>query len=183
MKRLFVVLAISLVGAASLSTPAQAAFGLNSFDVTFLDKEGDPAQAGTHPFTMTTTLGTNFDEELIPDGWVKDIFGEQVPGRVVDTTAYPRCTTQQFLEKNEKNLPLCPPESQVGIIAISLQHAGEWQTFPVFNLTPPPGVLLRLGFVFLGQKKGFLHGAAYPSPPHHPPLQRPGRLAKHGAAA
>ena len=40
----------------------------------------------------------------------------------------------------------CPLDTQVGIAATSASFVGSWSTAPVYNLTPPPGVLLRFGF-------------------------------------
>ena len=145
MKRLVATIAIALLGAACLPAGAQAAFGINNFDVSFTDAEGNPAEAGTHPFAMTTSLGTNFDGELIPEGWLRDILLEQIPGLVGDTTAYETCSTAEFLDITA-GPPACPLSTQVGITAVSTTDAGSWGTYPVYNVTPPPGVLIRLAF-------------------------------------
>ena len=145
MKRLSATLVATCLLVLALAAPAHAAFGINNFDVSFTDAEGNPAEAGTHPFAMTTSFGTNFDAELIPEGWLRSISLEQVPGLVGDTTAYPRCTTAEFLDVS-KGPPACSLSTQVGITAVSTTEAGSWGTFPVFNITPPPGVLIRLGF-------------------------------------
>ena len=154
MKKLILSLAASCLAALALAaSPAQAAFGLSSFNATFTNEDGTPdTQAGSHPFAFTASLGANFKEEgaeKIVEGRLKDFFLEQVPGLVADTTAYPRCTNAQFLEiSGEVNN--CPLESAVGITASSFAAntitEPEWLADPVFNLTPPPGVLLRLGF-------------------------------------
>jgi len=169
MKRLLLALAAACLLAAALgAAPARAAFGLNNFDVAFTEQDGTPAPAGSHPFAATISLGTNFDEEQVPEGWLKDIFLEQIPGLVGDTTAYPRCSTVEFLEKDEAtNQPKCPLETQVGIAAISIFHAGEWQAFRIFNLTPPPGVLVRFGFLVAGSEKVFIDAGLSPDPPYN----------------
>jgi hypothetical protein len=150
MKRFLVLSAISLTAAACGPGAAQAAFGVNNFDVTFTNPDGTPAKAGSHPFAMTTSLGANFNNEtLIPEGWLKDLFFKQVPGLVADTTAYQRCASLEFLETgsgSHAGIPACSPDTQVGLAAVSATEAGLWEQEPVFNLKPPPGVLLRLGF-------------------------------------
>jgi hypothetical protein len=149
MRRAAAAIVIVLLCLAGLPTGAQAAFGINNFDVSFTNEDGTPAEAGTHPFAMTIALGTNFDEEsvpVIPEGWLRDIFVEQMPGLAGDTTAYKPCSTAKFLEVNDHAEPSCSPSSQVGIIAVSATEAGSWETNPVFNVTPPPGKLIRLGF-------------------------------------
>jgi hypothetical protein len=150
MRRFALALTATCLAALALAAaPAQGAFGLHSFDVTFTNQDGTPAPAGSHPFAMTTAFGTNLDGEPTPhpEGWIRDAVFEQIPGLVGDTTAYPRCTTADFLvvPPNSEE-PACPRETQVGIIAVSVSAPGLWNTFPVFNITPPPGTLLRLGF-------------------------------------
>jgi hypothetical protein len=145
MRRLLATLAIALLGAACLPAAAGAAFGLNNFDVAFTNADGTPAtEAGSHPFAMTISLGANFSGE-VPEGRLRDILVEQIPGLIGDTTAYERCTTIQFLEIKE-GVNACPLDTTVGINGAATSTPGEWSTAPVFNLTPPPGVLLRLGF-------------------------------------
>lgn len=147
MKRLTLIcLAACLAVAALAATPAQASFGLNHFDLTFTNEDGTPAtQAGSHPFAMTITFGANLDSQELPDGWLRDFFLEQTPGLVGDTTAYPRCPTADFI-RIEKNVPACPLASAVGDTAIAIFQPDSLITEPIYNLTPPPGVLLRLGF-------------------------------------
>lgn len=167
MKRLVLAIAIALTGAACLSAAAQAAFGINGFDVTFTNAEGAPAiQAGSHPFAMTTSFATRLNGENVPEGWLKDFLVEQVPGLVGDTTAYPRCTTMAFLEKTKEGDPACPLGAQVGIVAISAGEPDHWSTAPVFNLTPSSGMLARLGFVVSGVPFAIDVGLS-PNPPYN----------------
>jgi hypothetical protein len=151
MRRLVAAIAIALFCLAGLPAGAQAAFGINNFDVAFTNADGIPAEAGTHPFAMTITAGTNVDGEQIPEGWLRDLFVEQVPGLAGDTTAYTACTTAEFLEINDNSEPSCSPSSQVGITAVSATEPGSWETHAVFSVAPPPGVLLRLGFHVVNQ--------------------------------
>jgi hypothetical protein len=150
MKRLLPILIATCLCLLGIGAPAaQASFGLPGFDVAFTNKDGTPAtEAGSHPFAMTISLGSNFigeGHDAVTEGRLKDFFLEQVPGLVGDTTAYPRCTNAQFLEVNGE-VNNCPLNTAVGITASSVNEPGAWFADPVFNLTPPPGVLLRLGF-------------------------------------
>jgi hypothetical protein len=135
-----------------LSAPsAEASFGLYGFDATFTNADGTSAtQAGSHPFAITTSLGLNFTgagPEAFTEGRLRDLFLEQIPGLLADTTAYPRCSTLAFSAQK----PECRLDTQVGITANEVTEPGTWISSPVFNLTPPPGVLLRLGFKVVGQ--------------------------------
>jgi hypothetical protein len=153
MRRLTSVLAVSCLAtlalgasAAQASYPAQGNFGINSFDVAFTNKDGTIAtQAGSHPFAMTTTLGANVDADEVPEGRLRNFFFNQVAGLVGDTTAYPRCSTLAFLEAAE-GINLCPLDTAIGVSASATSEPGLWTQAAVFNLVPPPGVLLRLGF-------------------------------------
>ena len=171
MKRLIPLLAIALLTmfpmAAQADHPAKGNFGINGFDVTFSkDKDGAmETQAGAHPFATTVSLMANVDGEGNPEGWLKDFFAELPSGWVPDTTAYPRCTNADFL-RVEKGTNACPIDTQVGINAVSAEEAGHWSTAPVFNLTPPPGVLLRLGFS-IGPANITVDGYLSQSPPYN----------------
>jgi hypothetical protein len=173
MKRLLPMFAIALAALACLPAGAQAAFGLNNFEVTFSEADGTPAEAGAHPFAATTRLGANLDDsELIPEGWLRDIVAGLPAGFVGDTTAYPPCTTAQFLTKLGKSLnlgePACPLETQVGVIgaAIGTEEGVNWTVWPVYNVTPPPGVLLRIGFR-IASENVFVDAGLSQSPPYN----------------
>ena len=141
MKRFFLIFTIGFLILIWIPTTAGAAFGFNYFDLAFTEEDGTAAtKAGTHPFAMTTSFGTNVDSEGFVEGQLKDLFLQLIPGLAADTTAYERCTTLQYLERS------CPPETVVGISANSTSEPGLWVTSPLFNLTPPPGVLARFGF-------------------------------------
>ncbi|MET0305939.1 MAG: hypothetical protein ABW196_06895 [Solirubrobacterales bacterium] len=138
-----------------LAAPAQADFGLNDFDVTFTNQDGTQAlQAGSHPFAMTTSFGLNYSEETgipLPDGEVKDLITEQISGFVGDATAYPRCRTIDFItsrsaQSTENN---CPDNTAIGMTGAALRYPYLWFGVPVYNLTPPPGVAVQLGFSIL----------------------------------
>ena len=97
---------------------------------------------------MTTAFSFNHDAEGSPEGWLRDFIATQVPGLAADTTAYTRCTSADFLAI-EEGISACEAKTAVGIIAVSANSPTDWRTTPIYNLTPPPGVLLRLGFTIL----------------------------------
>ncbi|HEX8688835.1 MAG TPA: hypothetical protein VF729_01170 [Solirubrobacterales bacterium] len=149
MKRLISTLAILAVGALWAPVGAQASFGLYGFDISFRNADGTSAtQAGSHPYAMRLSVGVNFSGEgqaAMPDGRLRDLALRPPPGFVGDATAYPRCPTLDFLTIGEGG-PSCLLDTVVGITANSFGEPGVWAATPVFNLPPPPGVLVRLGF-------------------------------------
>ena len=172
MKRLISSLAIALLTASCLPTIAQAAFGANNFDVIYTNNDGTMGtQAGSHPDAVTFSEGFNIkgvdgNGEAIPEGFVRDFAIEQIPGLLADTTAYPRCKSVDFLS-GENGLTACPLETQVGITATSATFPGSWLTSPVFNLTPPPGALLRFGFI-VAATRIVIDTSLSPKPPYLP---------------
>lgn len=171
MKRLAAALAIALTAALWLPVVAQAEFGLSNVDLTFTNADGTTAsQAGSHPFAMTTSFGVNYLEEggkAFTDGRLKDAIVEQIAGFVGDTTAYPSCSTLDFLTHPFDAPNDCPIETAVGIVANSVTEVGGWFGSAIFNLTPPPGVLVRLGFDVLGTDV-VIDATLKHSPPYSP---------------
>ena len=186
--------ALLLIGL--LAPSAQASFGINSFDATFVNQDGSPdTQAGSHPFAVNTTFAFNrvpvghFPFE-IPDQEPKDVTIEQVAGLVGDSTAMPKCSTADFsnLVTHEGQLfptPDCPRKTAVGGAALGLISPGLILDFPVYNLVPPPGVVAKLGFYALDRpdhrrsrpqewRRIQRHRLAHQSSPGHPDLQLPG---------
>ena len=143
----------ALLAAMLGAAPAQAEFGINGFDVKITNQDGTPdTQAGSHPFAVTT--GFEVDNELIEfptwklSGALKDLFIEQVPGFVGNATAMPRCSDLDFLiAVEEGNSTECPDNTVVGITSAAVLAPIAWINVPMYNLTPPPGVPARIGFV------------------------------------
>ncbi len=128
---------------------ALAAFGLEKFDVTYANQDGSPAtQAGSHPFQMTTSVYFNRIESGQADEAFKDGTFEQIAGLVADPTAVPRCSTADFVTfiSGGETPTLCPDSTAVGAAAYSLFPGGEGYN-ALYNLDPPPGVALKLGFI------------------------------------
>lgn len=100
------VMLCALAGTATAST----GFGVESFESSIVNQEGEPVtQAGSHPYEMTTTIVFNhyFDGEYqahhlgstgeLPEGSPKDIEVNLPPGVIVNPTATgARCTEAQL---------------------------------------------------------------------------------------
>ena len=172
MRRFLATLAFAFGVATGIPAAAQADFGFYHFDVTFGNEDGTMVtQAGSHPFTMTSSFGVNFageGGEAFTEGRLRDISFEQVPGLLGDATAYPRCKTLDFLAPGGSGATNCPLETAVGISANSITEPGSWTTSPVFNVSPPPGVLLRLGFRVANSVNVLVDVGVKESPPFTP---------------
>jgi hypothetical protein len=152
MKRAILALALASLLSVVLATPASAAFGLKDLGVTFGNEDGSAAtQAGSHPFAMTTTinLNTKVDPKLgeLPDGAAKNLVVRLPEGFVGDPTAVPRCSSADFLAIDEYSLPACPDSTAVGTVALRIGFdKPNTETYPIYNLVPPPGVAAKIGF-------------------------------------
>lgn len=109
-------------------------------------------QAGAHP-DGTTAMWFNRDASGGVDGAVDNIYVDLPAGFVGNPTAVPKCTAEQFVG----NPPLCPPETQVGVIHLYLVAGGfgggnypasNEEILPVYNLEPRKGRVAELGFAY-----------------------------------
>ena len=167
----WVVLVAALVGLMALASAASADFGVKpgSFESTLRDStdtaETDP-QAGAHPsrqqvkFDFNTMKSHEYPNgEYYPgsgpyddtDGQLKTVVTELPPGLIGNPQAVPTCSGRDFPPAAAIGPSRCPTDSQVGVVvnqlqAFSGQLSGPFQQ-PLYNLTPPKGVLARLGFV------------------------------------
>jgi hypothetical protein len=148
MKRQILCLA-ALAALLTLPSTAQASFALDNPEAQITEADGSPAtQAGSHPFALTDSFELGYSGEgpqAFPEGRLKDALLTQMPGLVGDTTAYPRCSTADFLNVNG-GVSHCPNDTAIGVTASALTEPGSWIGSPVYNLVPPPGALVRLGF-------------------------------------
>jgi hypothetical protein len=137
---------VCLAAILSTSAMAQAAFGLEDVDLTFNNADGSTAaQAGSHPFSLTTKLvfntklspGLGFE---VPDENPKDIVIEQMPGLVGNPTAVPACTNVEFRAVD------CPVSSQVGVVDVTFDEPGNTERTGVYSLSPPNGAAMTLGW-------------------------------------
>jgi hypothetical protein len=136
------------------ATPAQATYGINSFDVTFTNSDGTAdTQAGSHPFAMTTSFRVNNSEDpLVPDGDLKDLIVEQVKGFIGNPKTMPKCKTIDFITRVEgaPSQSECPNDTAVGAVAAILNNPTGYHPAAVYNLQTSPGVAARIGFMVLG---------------------------------
>ncbi len=152
MKRLIWTLAIAVAAALWVPVAAQAEFGLSDLKFSVTKADGSPeTQAGAHPFALTTSFDLNYEEEggeAFTEGRFKDFVLGLIEGMAGDTTAYPRCSTLDFLSPSSsgEGTTNCPRNTAVGVTANSVTEPTGWEGSPVYNVDPPPGVVLRLGF-------------------------------------
>ena len=114
------------------------------------------AQAGSHPFQLTTSFALNQDANSVtPPALAKQIQFRLPPGLVANAVAFPRCGELAFLTKSTGGFnDLCPENAAVGVVFLTIDEPqnGGVQTYPipVFNLQPAQGEPVRLGFFFIG---------------------------------
>jgi hypothetical protein len=141
---------VAIVAAMVGAGPAQAAYGVNTFDVEFTNEDGSPAtQAGSHPHAATIEFEIDHTEtgpfEWSLSGRTRDLLMEMVAGFVGDTTVMPRCKDVDFLDTSSINTA-CPARTVVGVNAAAVGFPIFWISGPIYNLEPPPGVPARVGF-------------------------------------
>src|ERR1044072_3264893 len=175
MRRL-AILAIALLALAALfASAARAEFGLRSFDVQM---DADPpadltnsttypddpyTQAGGHPYAIVTHLEWNGHpdpksdppNQLTPDGDLKCTEATLPPGLVGNPVEIPQCSAAQLAGAGPNpsaDPPLCPTDSQAGIIHPYLHTSKKYEagggstSFPIFNMAPPAGTPARFAF-------------------------------------
>jgi len=157
MKHLGFGLCAALVLTALLASPANAEFGLSQISVAFTEADGSPArQAGSHPFAMTTSFSVNSKQSptkgvQVVDAAIRNLDVTLPTGLVGNLTAVPRCETLDFLSNVRTE---CADSAALGTLRVVLGGGtgdkGE-ETVPVFNLRPPPGVVVKLGFIVAEQ--------------------------------
>ncbi len=160
MKRLSLAALAAALALALAAPAAEAAFGLEGFDVRFSGEHGEAQmQAGSHPFALETSFGVNLDEKGFPEGAVKELDVAQVPGLAGIPNAVPACSTLDFLTRihgvTQPDTADCANGSAVGLTTVEIgaeiggEHTTETRTAPVYSLEPPPGVAAKLGFYIL----------------------------------
>jgi hypothetical protein len=166
-KRLLPVLLVSCVPLL-LAGPALAEpIGLQSLEVSAVNKNGSPdVQAGSHPYALTTRFLLNNPEELEtrspsePDflpagGGLKGVRAELPPGFVGNPNATPKCSYQEFADRD------CPNDTAVGVATTVFTEGNEAYvnlsgevTFggvtvsdPIYNVESPGGVAAEFGYL------------------------------------
>ena len=167
MKRLIACLSISCLAMLGAAAPASASFGLKDLDVTFTDEAGAPvSQAGAHPFAMSTNIDINTKPEpafpeigVIPDGEAKDLTVHLIEGFGGNPSVAPPCSTVDFIERR------CARSAIVGMVRLVVGDPNTIEVVPVYNLTPPPGRVAKLGFIALGVPVP-IEASLEPQPPY-----------------
>ena len=154
-------LAIALVGALALPGPAAADFGFKpgseGFDVAAVKADGTPEnRAGIHPEALTVDI----ERELaggFGDGDLRDLRLALPAGFLVNPATMGVCSATAFATPRVSPFgpslsgESCPEGSQVGTVAVTSSHAGgSTRHFGIFNLEPPYGSPLAIGFAPYG---------------------------------
>ncbi len=130
-------------------------FGVKSYEVSFLNKDGTPdTQAGSHPYEMVTNIAynTNIDSRDItePDGNFKDVITEFPPGLVGDPNATAtKCTLKQLDSSGVAGGEVCPASSAVGTLEVELGGNKPTLREPIYNMVPPRGVAAMFAAHFI----------------------------------
>jgi hypothetical protein len=160
-------LALLFVGPAVSSAQADFGFlpGAEGFSVAATEHDGSPdAQAGSHPYQLTTTVNLKLGPESpgqpgVPfsDGDLRDLQLELPPGLIENPSSVPKCSQAQFNTARESPFEAsesgenCPARSQIGVVAVKSSFAsGSTHYFGAFNVAPPPGAPSEIGFAPFG---------------------------------
>jgi uncharacterized repeat protein (TIGR01451 family) len=124
------------------STPAS--FGVSSGGASTALSS---TQAGAHPDVTTSIAFNTVTATGSLAGDPKDTIDEVPPGFASDFVDTPACPTSEFHQEK------CPIETQVGVTAVTLTPFGSKAlvaVVPVYNLSPDPGEVAKIGFSILG---------------------------------
>ena len=95
---------------------APGKFGVQDFELTPEEAGGGiDAQAGSHPFQLTTTTRFNQGSASLP----KDVHVKLPPGLIGNPVPFPRCSAPDFLNVVVA-VDLCPPDTAVGIARVEI---------------------------------------------------------------
>jgi hypothetical protein len=147
--------------------PGPTPFGVEDYEAPFEEEGGElDNRAGSHPFQYTTTFdlkaGRAFDvsagnEVAVPAALAKDVVAELPPGQLGNATAYPQCSTLQFLTFLHLQTNLCPVDTIVGVATVTYSEfllGGPLgltnRVVPIYNLEPGFGEPARFGFAPAG---------------------------------
>jgi hypothetical protein len=141
--KLFVPLVALFVLAAPASARADFGFVPGSASVTAIKRDGTvETQAAAHPYAFVARLDLNADAEGHPEGGEMRSARALLPrGFFGNPEAVPSCPPQEF----EGGVPRCSADTQVGVLRSIVAGIGEIRG-PVYNVTPPHGVAVLLGF-------------------------------------
>jgi hypothetical protein len=143
--------------------PAVAGIGLQSLEVSAVNKDGSPdVQAGSHPYKLTTKFLLNESEEFeagrfrVAGNGLKDARLDLPPGFVGNPNATPKCTYPEFTHNQ------CPNDTVIGE-AVTYLINYENRVFsivdPVYNVETPAAIPAEFGYLVLGVVPIFLDAA------------------------
>ncbi len=143
-------------------TDGVPAFGVENYELTPEEEGGAfDAQAGSHPFQLTTTL--TFDtkapliysfayKEVLPEvqpvSLTKELRFNLPPGLLGNPTPLPKCSAYTFIHAAND----CPADTILGVATPIVtntnfnSHVPLAETTPLYNLEPAPGEPARFGF-------------------------------------
>jgi uncharacterized repeat protein (TIGR01451 family) len=111
-------------------------------------------QAGAHA-DFTAGFAVNTDIHRLLSGAVRESGLDLPPGFVVDLADTPRCSSAAFSREEGLLFPeaTCDADTQVGTVSLRVNMAAFYgyptfvqAVYPVYNLSPNPGEIARLGF-------------------------------------
>jgi hypothetical protein len=143
-------------------TSTLASFGINDFSMSISGVDGaSDAQAGDHPYAVTTNLDFNSVLLLFGQAGVaapesaKDIVVDLPTGLVGNPTTAPRCPLKDLLGE-----VICPPNTKIGDVMVFLSNGSTSDVIPgttsasgvsgIYNLVPEHGYPAEFGFTVLG---------------------------------
>ncbi len=177
MRKRFVLFVVPFLLLVPLFVPVPAmagSFGLQSLEVSATEAPSagqEPgalgpadAQAGSHPYALTTSFTLNESEEYEPErfrlngGALKDVRLELPPGFVGNPNATPKCPYHVFIANVLGHE--CPNDTVVGLavteFAARLGYINKqgkrvnqilYKTNPVYNIETPGGVAAEFGYL------------------------------------
>jgi len=131
-------------------------FGIEEFTaVPEREGGGVDAQAGSHPYQLTTAVALNQNQDPLKAPALARSFQFRLPaGLVGDASAVAQCTETQFTHLDGGIVDFCPNDTAIGVATFTIDEPvnGGVQTIsiPVFNLTPGHGEPARFGFEYVG---------------------------------
>ncbi len=127
-------------------------FGIEKYELDASSEDGSTdAQAGSHPFQLTSTLTLNRIENSQKSGepaaLTKDLRFNLPPGVIGNANVLPQCSDNQF-STYEEEANECPNNTVVGVALSEFTEEGNdlVASVPLFNLTPAIGEPARFGF-------------------------------------
>ena len=131
-------------------------FGIEEFTaVPEREGGGIDAQAGSHPYQLTTAVALNQNQDPLKAPALARSFQFRLPaGLVGNASAVAQCTETQFTHLDGGIVDFCPNDTAIGVATFTIDEPvdGGVQTIsiPVFNLTPGHGEPARFGFEYVG---------------------------------